>query len=63
MVKNPPANVGNVRDVGLIRVRKIPWRRAQQPSISSTFLPEESHTGNWWAMAHRVTELDMTETT
>ena len=28
VVKNSPAKVGNVRDVGLIPVRKMPWRRA-----------------------------------
>ena len=42
VVKNPPANVGDFRDtreLGLIR--KIPWRRAWQPS--PVFLPGESH--------------------
>ena len=29
MVKNPAVNAGYVRDLGLIAVRKIPWRRAQ----------------------------------
>ena len=31
VVKNPPANAGDIRDVGLIPgsgIRKIPWRRA-----------------------------------
>ena len=32
MVKNLPANVGDIRDVGSIPVRKIPWRRAWQPT-------------------------------
>ena len=41
MVKNPPANAGDVRDKGLIWVRKIPWRRKWQPT--SVFLPGESH--------------------
>ena len=39
VVKNPPANAGDVRDVDLIR--KIPWRRAWQPT--PVFLPGESH--------------------
>ena len=26
-IKNPPANDGAAGDAGLIRVRKIPWRR------------------------------------
>ena len=42
MVKNLPANVGDIRDEGLIsRVRKIPWTRAWQPT--PVFLPGESH--------------------
>ena len=42
MVKNPPANAGNVRDAGFnLWVRKILWRRAWQPT--SVFLPGESH--------------------
>ena len=40
VVKNPPANAGDVRDVGLI-IRMIPWRRRWQPT--AVFLPEESH--------------------
>ena len=40
-------------------VRKIPWRRKQQPTPG--FLPGESHA--WWATVHRVTELDTTEAT
>ena len=32
MVKNQPANAGDIRDSGLIWVRKIPWRRAWQPT-------------------------------
>ena len=41
MIKNPPANAGNVRDVGLTkgrrfdaRVRKILWRRKWQPTLA-----------------------------
>ena len=37
-VKNPPANAGNMRDTAW--VRKIPWRRAWQPS--PVFLPGKS---------------------
>ena len=36
VVKNPPANAGDLREF-----RKIPWRRAQQPT--PVFLPGESH--------------------
>ena len=42
MVKNLPANAGDVRDVGLIsRSGRLPWRRAWQPTPG--FLPGESH--------------------
>ena len=45
VVKNPPANSGDVKDRGHKRslgcVRKFPWRRAWQPT--PLFLPGESH--------------------
>ena len=43
VVKNLPANAGDIRDVGSIprSVRKIPWRRAWQ--FIPICLPEESH--------------------
>ena len=41
VVKNLPANRGDIRDTGLIPwVGKIPWRRAWQPT--SVFVPGES---------------------
>ena len=64
VVKNPPANAGDVRDVGFDPwVRKIPWRREQLST--PVFLPGESH-------GHRILvdygprghkELDTTEVT
>ena len=43
MVKNPHANAGDIRDVGLDDpwVGKFPWRRAWQPT--PVLLPGESH--------------------
>ena len=42
MVKNPPANAGDLRNTGLIPgLRRFPKRRAWQPSL--VFLPGESH--------------------
>ena len=42
VVKNPLANVGDIRDAGLIPgSKKIPWRRAWQPI--PVFLPGEFH--------------------
>ena len=42
MVKNPPANAGGIKSCRFDPwVRKIPWRRAWQPTL--VFLPGESH--------------------
>ena len=42
MVKNPPANAGDARDVGSIPGwGRSPGRRAQQPT--PVFMPGESH--------------------
>ena len=52
VVKNSPANTGDIRDVGLILVWKIPWRRAWQPT--PVFLPENP--SDWQATVQRVAE-------
>ena len=41
MVKNPPANTGDMRTRFNPWVRKMPWRRAWQPA--PVLLPGESH--------------------
>ena len=41
VVKNLPVSAGDVRDVDLGRVGKIPWRRAWRPT--PVYLPGESH--------------------
>ena len=42
LVKNPPANTGDIKRCGIDSwVRKIPWRKAWQPT--AVFLPGESH--------------------
>ena len=41
MGKNLPANAGDARDAGSMPGRKIPWRRAWQPTL--VFLPEGLH--------------------
>ena len=41
VVKNLPANAGEVRDMFDPWVEKIPWRRTWQPT--PVFLPGESH--------------------
>ena len=58
-VKNLPANAGDVRSI--LRVRKIPWRRAWQPT--PVFMPGEFHAQRRLAglisWGHK--ESDMTE--
>ena len=64
MVKNPPANAGDVRDGASIPgLGKMPWRRAWQPT--PVFLPGESCGQRSLAgySPRRCKELDMTETT
>ena len=42
MVKNPPANAGDARDVGTVPgFSKIPWRRTWEPT--PVFLPGKFH--------------------
>ena len=42
VVKNLPANAGELRDAGLISgLERFPWRKAWQPT--PIFLPGESH--------------------
>ena len=63
MVKNPPANARDIRDVGLTPDGKIPWRRKWQPT--PVFLPGESHgqtsLAGYSPWGHK--ELDRTEVT
>ena len=64
MLKNLPANAGDLRDASLIPgVGKIPWMRAQEPI--PVLLPAESHRQKSLAgfnpVDHR--QLDTTEAT
>ena len=61
MVKNPPANAGNVRDVGLIPgAGRSPGEGNGKP-FQYSCLGNPMDRGAWWATVHRVTkESDMT---
>ena len=41
VVKNPPANAGDIRQASSVPFGKISWRRAWQPT--PVFLPGEPH--------------------
>ena len=61
MIKNPPAKVGDMRDMGSL-VRKIPWRRQGNP-LQDSCLENPMDRGAWWAMVPRSShkEPDMAE--
>ena len=63
MVKNLPDNVGDMRRRFDPWIRKIPWRRAQQPTPA--FLPGEFHGKRSLAGygPEGRKEVDMTEAT
>ena len=64
VVKNPPANAGDLRDMRLISgFGKIPWRRTWQPTL--IVLPGESHGQRRLAdySPQGRNELNMTEVT
>ena len=59
VVKNPPANAGDVRDTGLIPGwGRFPWRRKWQPT--PVFMPGKSH-GQRSYTVQKVAESDTTE--
>ena len=62
MVKNPPANAGDVRDAGLIlRLGRSPGRGNGNP-LQHSSLENPMDTEAWQATVHRVEkESDMTE--
>ena len=63
VVKNLPANVGDVRDAGSIPGSGRSPRGGSGNSLQYSFLENPTDRGAWQAAAHRVTELDMTEVT
>ena len=61
MVKNPPANAGDVRNVGSIpgSGRSTGGGNPLQYSFQGNIMDR----GAWQATVHRITESDMTEVT
>ena len=63
VVKNLPANAGDIRNIGLIPgLGKSPGGGHGDP-LQYSCLENPVDRGAWQAVAHRVTELDMTEAT
>ena len=55
VVKNLPANAGDMRPGFHTWVGKFPWRRAWQPTLYSC-LENPMDGGTWWVIVHRVTK-------
>ena len=64
MVKNSPANVGDVKDVGLILGSgRAPGGEHGNP-LQYSCLENPVDRGAWWTMVHSIkNESDMTEVT
>ena len=61
VVKNLPANAGDVRDAGLIPGLGRSAGGGHGNPLQYSCLENPRDRGAWWAMVHRVTELDVTE--
>ena len=54
VVKNPPANTGNIRDAGYIPgLGRSPGGRHGNP-LQYSCLENPIDRGGWWAIVHRV---------
>ena len=63
MVKSPPAKAGDMRNAGSIPGSgQSPGGRHSNP-LQCSCLENPMNRGIWWAVVHRVSELDMTEAT
>ena len=56
MVKNPPANEGDIRDVGRIPGLGTSSGGGNGNLIEYSCLENPMDRGAWWALAHRVTQ-------
>ena len=63
VVKNPPANAGDIRDMNIIPVSGIYPERGHGNPLQYSSLENPMDTGAWWATVHRVAESDTTEVT
>ena len=63
VVKNPPANGGDMRDVGSVSgFGRCPGGGHGNP-LQYSCLENPMDRGAWWATIHRVAESDMTKMT
>ena len=63
MVKNRPANAGDIRDMGSIPGSGRYPGGGHGNLLQYSCLEKSTDRGAWWATVHGVTELEMTEVT
>ena len=63
VVKNPPANAGDARDVGSIPGWGKYFGGGHGNPLQCSCLRNPMDRGAWWATVHMVSELDKTEVT
>ena len=56
VIKNPPANVGDIRDVGLIPAVGRSSGEGHGSPLQYSCLKNPMDRGTWWTMIHRVTK-------
>ena len=56
VVKNPPANAGNIRDTGSIAESEDPLEEGMEIHSSILALENSMVRGVWWATVHRITK-------
>ena len=63
VIKNPPANAGDGRDVGLIPESEDPLEEDMVTQLQYSCLENPTDRGAWWATVHRIDgkESDTTE--
>ena len=61
MVKNLPANAGDIRDTGLIPGLGKSLGGGRGNSLQYSCLENPMDRGVWWTMVHGFAELDTTE--
>ena len=63
IVKNPPANAGDIRDTGSVPGLGRSSGEGNGNPLQYPCLENPMDRGAWWAKAHRVAKSDTTETT